>query len=411
MDEFLAGLSDELITVGIGAAILGAAWVVCTLSKLALVFSSFTDENFSWKELGKGFFKASIWAVSLLGFVTVLELLTVFAQKVDLDITGLIQDASTLGIIGVVLTATGTYIAGAYRNLKQFLLGDGESKVDTTDAQPDYHTIATKVYNLFKVPEGLAKAQEDFEKKIEEEIQDGVVDSGVGTYYSVPYGSYDEFKNAVLGKGFDVDGVYDFQCWDGACLLWMQIGRWLSTGGTGAARGCWTNAKEENAGSDFELIYDKSQIRRGDVVVFGMGTFGHIGFADQDYQNTAYITLLGQNQGGTPKGTYGAGFNVVNVSLNSFLGAFRFKNWQSSPEPTPTPTPSGIKEGDTVWAWGRGTATSYGTGAVTKDYPRQKMKVILINNNHYALNQYNQGAVGNAGAVTGWWASDQVEKA
>lgn len=71
-----------------------------------------------------------------------------------------------------------------------------------------------------------------------------------------------------------------------------------------------------------------------------------------------------------------------------------------------TPASTKIKVGDTVIVNGVGTATSKGTGAKTKSYKNQKMKVIKIENGRYGCNQYNK-----AGGITGWWAASQVKKA
>lgn len=70
------------------------------------------------------------------------------------------------------------------------------------------------------------------------------------------------------------------------------------------------------------------------------------------------------------------------------------------------PAPATIKVGDTVIVNGQGTATSKGTGAKTKNFKNQKMKVISIANGRYGCNQYNK-----AGGITGWWAASQVKKA
>ena len=154
--------------------------------------------------------------------------------------------------------------------------------------------------------------------------------------------SYDAFRNATIGNGYDLDGKGDppQQCWDGAALLWQQLGRWLDTGGgNGGARGTWQNRKSENAGEDFYLIYDLSEVKRGDVVVFDYNStnfnavdeygvpYGHIAFADNDYDPNAGFDIYGQNQLGK------AYFSVqYNVNTSSFLGAFRYKGWnQQSP--------------------------------------------------------------------------------
>ena len=31
--------------------------------------------------------------------------------------------------------------------------------------------------------------------------------------------TYEQFKNNVLGKGFDIDNAFSYQCWDGAMYL------------------------------------------------------------------------------------------------------------------------------------------------------------------------------------------------
>jgi hypothetical protein len=159
--------------------------------------------------------------------------------------------------------------------------------------------------------------------------------------YTVNTSSYDSFKAATTGKRFDVDGCYGAQCWDGAALLWQQLGRNLSTGGTGSARGCWEveSARKTNAGSDFELIPEPKNIKRGDVVVFGknFSTHGHICFADMDYPKSGKLKCFGQNQDGT-QGVKG-NFKVCEYGTSCLIGAFRFKKWVSAAKPV-VPAPA-----------------------------------------------------------------------
>jgi len=163
--------------------------------------------------------------------------------------------------------------------------------------------------------------------------------------YSVPITSYDAFRSAVIGNGYDTDGLYykdgldySYQCWDGANLLWQQLGRTLNTGDTGCAYGTWTVdwAREQNAGSDFTLITNKNNVKRGDVVVLGSyaydGTWaidgpGHVGFADADWSSGAAVQLiLDQNFDGRKY------FSSHNIITTSFLGAFRLKRWNGQGE-------------------------------------------------------------------------------
>ena len=156
-------------------------------------------------------------------------------------------------------------------------------------------------------------------------------------YSTVPIGSYQSFRDSVIGKAYNVDGNHGAQCWDGACILWKRLGSSLQTG-NGYAKGCWDLKKSENAGSNFDLIYNISDVKRGDVVVFSTGTTGHIGFADEDYSGSGNIAVLAQNQGSSRTkvtsydsdgGCYESAFNVTSLSVSTFLGAFRYKGWYS----------------------------------------------------------------------------------
>lgn len=176
------------------------------------------------------------------------------------------------------------------------------------------------------------------------ECPEGEEDCGLGRYIWAPVETPTAFKDYTLGSCWDVDGWYGGQCWDLGALFWMNAtedGRTLSTCGTGAAKGAW-NCKEYNAGTEFDLIYDKTKLQAGDWVIFGSGQYGHVGMALGPYNNN-YVALEGQNQGGKACEGGGAAANVINISLNSFLGAFRPKIYEQ-PEPTP-PTP---EPGDSV---------------------------------------------------------------
>lgn len=170
-------------------------------------------------------------------------------------------------------------------------------------------------------------------------------DCGKGSIGDVS--SPEAFKNSVLGKCIDTDGYYGSQCWDLANAFWLDYaGRWLDTCGTGAAKGTW-NCKEKNAGNEFDLIADKNSLQAGDIIVFGNGQYGHIGMS-MGNTNGNYISLLGTNQGGAPCAGGGAVANVINISLDNFVGAFRPKSYIKT-EPIPEPeTPAPISN-CSVW--------------------------------------------------------------
>lgn len=162
-------------------------------------------------------------------------------------------------------------------------------------------------------------------------------------YVSLPIDSYTSWKTATNGNGFDVDHNYGCQCWDLAAEFWWNAGfpqGYPTLAGTHSAYGAWDD-RVQNAGDAFDLIYDKTQLQIGDVIVINYFTgnpYGHIGFADEDYNGSNVIKILSENNGGTPDPEGGAYTNIANYSLANFRGAFRYKAWHTTP-PTP-PTPS-----------------------------------------------------------------------
>lgn len=165
----------------------------------------------------------------------------------------------------------------------------------------------------------------------------------------VPTGSYDAFRNAVIGNGYDVDNQNGYQCWDLGAELWGNIGGYvypyLSTGGTGYAYGIW-DARLQNAGTSFDLIYNLEDVKRGDMVVLDKGRFagdvsGHNAFADEDYNGTTRMWLVGQNQE-NPNPSTGHVTTRDYMDVSKFLGAFRYHNWISPTPPTP---PSSKRKG------------------------------------------------------------------
>lgn len=163
--------------------------------------------------------------------------------------------------------------------------------------------------------------------------------------------SYQAFKNDVLGNGYDVDGVFGEQCVDMAKLLAGNAGRpspyWLSQPDGYAYQG-WTNqaSREYNVADYFTLVFNKGDVKQGDLVVLNNTTsnpYGHIAFADTDWDaSTTSAVLLGQNQVNA-SATVGYPNTLTTVDVTTFLGAFRFTAWN---QPVP---PSSKKKGSFPW--------------------------------------------------------------
>lgn len=172
-----------------------------------------------------------------------------------------------------------------------------------------------------------------------------LLEDGQGAYHDTT--TYLTYYNSV-GIGACINNAFGAQCFALADDFWQNYaGRALSSCGTGAAKGT-LNCYDYNAGDEFEMIWDATQIQPGDWIVTKGGTWGHI-FMAMGYYNNGYVAGFGQNQGGGYCAGGGAATNVVNLNLSTFGGAFRPKTYvKPSPTPIPTPTPTPHKPGDVL---------------------------------------------------------------
>lgn len=170
-------------------------------------------------------------------------------------------------------------------------------------------------------------------------------------YVTIPTGTYDAWKNATLGNGYDADGYYGCQCWDLAAEFWWNIGfpqGYPHAGGTEYAYMVWDDRNNNisyNGTTYFDLVYNASDIRRGDIIVFSptsANPAGHIGFADINYNSWTpdpsqpyEFPIISENNGGTPDPAGGSYVNLHGYDIRLFRGAFRYKEWEETP-PTPT---------------------------------------------------------------------------
>ena len=159
---------------------------------------------------------------------------------------------------------------------------------------------------------------------------------------SIPHGSYQEWRDATLGNGYDLDGWWGEQCWDYCAIFYRQYNLTLYTG-DGTAAGCWLLMRGMNAVMPFVEVTRVQDIKRGDILVFARtpsNYAGHICFADSDYsqsyvdgQGIRRLPCLGQNQTGTGSGSPAS---VNDLNIGEFIGGFRNTYWQGTPEPTPS---------------------------------------------------------------------------
>jgi len=155
--------------------------------------------------------------------------------------------------------------------------------------------------------------------------------------------SPEAFKNDTLNKCIIANNKWGAQCVSLARVFWWSYAdRDVSTCGTGMAKGMM-ECSEQNAGDEFKVFWseDYSQIQAGDWLVFTGGQYGHVGMALGSV-NKGYVTLLGENQGGTACPEGGSATNIINISIKNLIGFYRPKAYIKPPKPTPVAPDTGI---------------------------------------------------------------------
>lgn len=243
-------------------------------------------------------------------------------------------------VVAAAVTVAGVFVGGAVGiNISKTDSGTNVTVNSSFDIELAGEQVPTLVENedgtVEEVDAATVVAVEGDE--LGEECGEGE-ECGQGSY--APTETPQAFRDYTINKCWDEDGHYGSQCWDLGQLFWTNYaGRTLSTCGTGAAKGIW-NCKEQNAGDEFELITDATQLQAGDWVIFNNGKYGHVGMALGDYNN-GYVSLLGTNQGGSSCSGGGSAANIINISLAHFSGAFRPKTYiVEEPEPEPEEEPA-----------------------------------------------------------------------
>ena len=148
--------------------------------------------------------------------------------------------------------------------------------------------------------------------------------------------TFDDFINSTNGQTIGTG-----ECWDYINLLWDHLGsRYYtyppsdpSSTNHGVKWG-WLNSEARAANTITHLtqIANLNDVKRGDIVVTSGGTYGHAGFADENYNGSGYLQLYSQN--------YNNRRSVAkdNNDMATFAGAWRYDAWQQPVPPTPTTT-------------------------------------------------------------------------
>ena len=187
--------------------------------------------------------------------------------------------------------------------------------------------------------------------------------------------SYQEFKNIVLGKAFDVDGWYSAQCWDGYAYYMQYLGlkpAWCTS--TGYVQDIYTNMQSNGMTQQCDLVYN---LQAGDIVVFPVNSvtpLSHVAIFDSDAGN-GYGNFLGQNQ--RSANSSGSAFSIDKLPYSAtYHYAFRPKIFtqqqqaQPKPQPEQKPAQKPVKVKDE-----KGTFESTVNGLGVRDFPSTKAEL------------------------------------
>ena len=118
------------------------------------------------------------------------------------------------------------------------------------------------------------------------------------------------FQNEVLGCGFDIDGWFGWQCWDGYAkyCLWLGI-PFSNCQDSGYVKDLW----EQRHNNGILEYFDEVEIMEGGEVAIFMETpwtpVSHVAIFVEDIDGVQGW-FLGQNQQGEPGPNGGAAFNM-----------------------------------------------------------------------------------------------------
>lgn len=129
-----------------------------------------------------------------------------------------------------------------------------------------------------------------------------------------------EWKNMTIGKSYDQDKAYGYQCWDyfDAFVKYFKLPVSTYCALTGYVCDLWRLRDQYGYGKYFEFITDWKQLRDGDWVIWDRGSASH---------NLSHIAMyfspnlsLGQNQGS-------ACVTEKPTAFTDMMGGLRFKGW------------------------------------------------------------------------------------
>ena len=155
------------------------------------------------------------------------------------------------------------------------------------------------------------------------------------------FSTFDNFITTTVGET-----IGEGECWDYINLIWNHLGTkyWTyppddPTSTNHGVKWGWIleDVRTLNTIEHLTQIPNLNDVKRGDIIIISNGTFGHAGYAGENYNGSGSLWIYSQNWQGHYV-TYDL------ISMSSFLGAWRYDAWNNIP-----PTPSTIQKSNFKW--------------------------------------------------------------
>lgn len=251
--------------------------------------------------------------------------------------TSFLSKHATAVLIAVILLTVGLLAFFASPNEDGTRTFDGKSPTYTDAQKQALCETKAKIDNEVKALSGINVPQDATSGCAPTNLPQ----MGSLVYYSVVMATPTDFKNSVIGKGFN-EG-YGYQCVAGFKEFMFSLsGKYVAAAGGGAKGYATQQAQIEPLG--FKWYSGTAGLQDGDWAIWTTGQYGHVAMK---YGNQ----WLGQNQYASDPNA-GNAFNLASISTNDIAGYYR-PNIYIAPEPVDPTPPVGsdsytIRSGDTL---------------------------------------------------------------
>lgn len=325
---------NQLITVGAGLGILAGAWFIWLISGVAN--NLFSTKKWSWKRMLEDIVKTLIMGVGILSWVVLLNVIDWYTRSLGMDVSSVLDGATVVGLLAVIVGGSANYAAKAYRNFIDFI---GTNHVAEVTGEQDYAGISKDIKDAVSaLYSSINSQQEDPEAASGQVLTKAqtakLAEMGALPYYKVDVSTPDIAYNNLLGRGFN-EG-WGLQCVAGFKeFMFSMCGRYVSAGGA-AANYALEPARSAVCKLGFTWHSGQGGLQNGDWGIWTNGAFGHVAM----YYNGKW---LGQNQAAAD-GDIGNAFNLMALPMQGFAGYFRPNIYTKTvAKPAPSPKPANAK--------------------------------------------------------------------